>query len=156
VVLPLLQAEVVGPGWVTNETFVAGYGAAQAVPGPLFTFAAYLGFAMQAEPHGWSGAALALAAIFLPAFLLTIGALPFWDLLRSRTAFQAALRGINAAVVGLLVAALYNPVWTSAISGPADFGLALLAFGLLAFWKWPPWLVVVLTALGAEALGRLG
>jgi len=154
VVLPLLQAEVVGPGWVTNEAFVAGYGAAQAVPGPLFTFAAYLGFAMDVEPSGWAGAALALAAIFLPAYLMTIGALPFWDVLRTRTAFQAALRGINAAVVGLLVAALYHPVWTSAIAGASEFGLALLAFGLLAFWKWPPWLVVVLTALGAEAVGR--
>ena len=155
VVLPLLQAEVVGPGWVTNEAFVAGYGAAQAVPGPLFTFAAYLGFAMQREPNGWTGAGLALTGIFLPAFLMTIGALPFWDLLRSRTAFQAALRGINAAVVGLLVAALYHPVWTSAISTPTDFGLALLAFGLLAFWKWSPWLVVVLTAVGGEVLARL-
>jgi chromate transporter len=155
VVLPLLQAEVVGPGWVTNEAFVAGYGAAQAVPGPLFTFAAYLGFAMRLEPNGWSGGALALAGIFLPAFLMTIGALPFWELLRTRTAFQAALRGVNAAVVGLLVAALYRPVWTSAIFNPTDFGLALFAFGLLAFWKWPPWLVVVLTAGGAEVLGRL-
>lgn len=124
VVLPLLQAEVVGPGWVANEDFVAGYGAAQAVPGPLFTFAAYLGFVMRAEPHGWAGAALALVAIFLPAFLMTVGALPFWDLLRSRPGFQAALRGINAAVVGLLLAALYHPVWTSAIHAPADFGLA--------------------------------
>jgi chromate transporter len=155
VVLPLLQAEVVGPGWVTNEAFVAGYGAAQAVPGPLLTFAAYLGFVMQAEPARWTGAALALAAIFLPAFLLTLGALPFWDLLRSRPAFLSALRGINAAVVGLLVAALYHPVWTSAVTGPADFGLALLAFGLLAFWKWPPWLVVVLSALGADVIARV-
>lgn len=154
VVLPLLQAEVVGPGWVPNEAFVAGYGAAQAVPGPLFTFAAYLGYVMRPEPNGVPGAALALAAIFLPAFLMTIGALPFWDLLRSRTAFQAALRGINAAVVGLLVAALYHPVWTSAVSTPTDFGLALFAFGLLAFWKWPPWLVVLLTAVGAEVLAR--
>ena len=155
VVLPLLQAEVVGPGWVTNENFVAGYGAAQAVPGPLFTFAAYLGFVIQPEPGGWTGAALALAAIFLPAFLMTIGALPFWDLLRARTSFQAALRGINAAVVGLLLAALYQPVWTSAIHAPADFGLALLAFGLLAFWKWPPWLVVVVTAMGGELVARM-
>jgi chromate transporter len=154
VVLPLLQAEVVGPGWVTNETFVAGYGAAQAVPGPLFTFAAYLGFVIRSSPNGWAGAALALAAIFLPAFLMTVGALPFWDLLRSRQGFQAALRGINAAVVGLLVGALYHPVWTSAIHSPADFGLALLAFGLLAFWKWPPWLVVVLTAIGGEVVAR--
>jgi chromate transporter len=156
VVLPLLQAEVVGPGWVSNEHFVAGYGAAQAVPGPLFTFSAYLGFVMQPEPHGVAGAALALGAIFLPAFLMTVGVLPFWELLRTRVAAQAALRGINAAVVGLLLAALYHPVWTSAIHTPSDFGLALLAFGLLAFWKWPPWLVVVLTALGGEAIARLG
>ena len=155
VVLPLLQAEVVGPGWVTNEAFVAGYGAAQAVPGPLFTFAAYLGFVMQPEPNDWIGAALALVAIFLPAFLMTIGALPFWDLLRTRTSFQSALRGINAAVVGLLIAALYHPVWTAAIHSPIDFGLGLLAFGLLAFWKWPPWLVVVLTALAAELIARI-
>lgn len=155
VVLPLLQAEVVGPGWVANERFVAGYGAAQAVPGPLFTFAAYLGFVLEGEPHGWSGAALALVAIFLPALLMTVGALPFWNLLRSRVAFQAALRGINAAVVGLLLGALYQPVWTSAIHTPADFALALLAFGLLASWKWPPWLVVALTALGGEVIARI-
>jgi chromate transporter len=151
VVLPLLQAEVVGPGWVTNEQFVAGYGAAQAVPGPLFTFAAYLGAVMD----GWSGALLTLVAIFLPSFLLVIGALPFWDLLRSKSSFQSALTGINAAVVGLLLAALYHPVWTSAIQTPADFGLGLVAFGLLVLWKWPPWLVVVLTALGGEMLARL-
>jgi chromate transporter len=151
VVLPLLQAEVVGPGWLTNEQFVAGYGAAQAVPGPLFTFSAYLGAVM----NGWSGAFLALIAIFLPSFLLIVGALPFWDRLRSKSSFQSALSGINAGVVGLLLAALYQPVWTSAIHAPADFGLGLIAFGLLAFWKLPPWLVVVLTALGGEALARL-
>jgi len=155
VVLPLLQAEVVGPGWLTNEQFVAGYGAAQAVPGPLFTFSAYLGTVMNTEPNGWSGAFLALVAIFLPSFLLIAGALPFWDLLRSKSGFQAALRGINAAVVGLLVAALYNPVWTSAIHAPADFGLGLVAFGLLMFWKSPPWLVVVLTAVGGEVIARI-
>ena len=155
VVLPLLQAEVVGPGWVTNEQFVAGYGAAQAVPGPLFTFSAYLGAAMNSEPNGWSGAILALVAIFAPSFLLIVGALPFWDLLRSKPGFQSALSGINAAVVGLLLAALYKPLWTSAIHNPADFGLGLIAFGLLAFWKFPPWLVVVLTALGGEALARI-
>jgi chromate transporter len=155
VVLPLLQAEVVGPGWVTDEAFVAGYGAAQAVPGPLLTFAAYLGFATRGAPSGWAGAALALVAIFLPAFLMTVGALPFWEMLRSRPAFQAALRGINASVVGLLVAALYRPVWTSAITTPADFALALLAFGLLAFWKWPPWLVVALSAAGGALTARL-
>jgi chromate transporter len=155
VVLPLLQAEVVGPGWVTNEAFVAGYGAAQAVPGPLFTFAAYLGWVMQPPLNAWAGASVALVAIFLPAFLMTIGALPFWDLLRTRSGFQSALRGINAAVVGLLLGALYHPVWTAAIHSPIDFGLGLLAFGLLAFWKWPPWLVVVLTALGAEVIARM-
>jgi chromate transporter len=154
VVLPLLQTEVVGPGWVSNEQFVAGYGAAQAVPGPLFTFSAYLGAVMATEPNGWTGAALALVAIFLPSFLLLTGALPFWDLLRSMPAFQSALKGINAAVVGLLLTALYNPVWTSAIHSPADFGLGLISFGLLMFWKCPPWLVVMLTAVGGEALAR--
>src|SRR5262249_47401863 len=120
VVLPLLQAEVVPPGWVSNEQFLAGYGAAQAVPGPLVTFAACLGAIMQPEPNGWRGAGLALAAIFLPSFLLVVGAMPFWDALRRRSAFQSALRGINAAVVGLLLAALYHPVWTGAVHGPAD------------------------------------
>jgi chromate transporter len=151
VVLPLLQTEVVGPGWVTNEQFVAGYGATQAVPGPLFTFSAYLGAVM----NGWSGALLALLAIFLPSFLLVIGALPFWDALRAKSKFQSALSGINAAVVGLLLAALYTPVWTSAILAAGDFALGLLAFGLLMFWKWPPWLVVFLTAMGGEVLERL-
>jgi chromate transporter len=155
VVLPLLQAEVVEPGWVTNQQFVAGYGAAQAVPGPLFTFSAYLGTVMGPEPNGLPGALLTLLAIFLPSFLLVTGALPFWDLLRSVPVFQSALKGINAAVVGLLLAALYNPVWTSAIYSPADFGLGLIAFGLLMFWKFPPWLVVVLTAIAAEALARI-
>jgi chromate transporter len=155
VVLPLLQAEVVPPGWVTNDAFVAGYGAAQAVPGPLFAFAAYLGVVMQPPaPSGVTGAALALGAIFLPAFLLVVGALPFWEALRARPGFQAALRGINAGVLGLLLAALYSPVWTSAIAGPADFALALAAFGLLTLWKLPPWLVVVLTAAGGALLGR--
>jgi len=155
VVLPLLQTEVVGPGWVTNEQFVAGYGATQAVPGPLFTFSAYLGAVMSAEPNGWTGAAVALVAIFLPSFLLIAGALPFWDILRAVPAFQSALKGINAAVVGLLLTALYKPVWTSAIFAPADFGLGLFAFGLLMFWKFPPWLVVILTAAGGEAIVRL-
>jgi chromate transporter len=148
VVLPLLQAEVVPPGWVTNEQFVAGYGAAQAVPGPLFTFAAYLGAVMREPPNGWLGATWALVAVFLPSFFLVVGALPFWELLRARTSVQAGLRGINAAVVGLLLAALYDPVWTSAVTSHADFGLALLAFGLLMFWRWPPWLVVIVTAAG--------
>ena len=154
VVLPLLQTEVVGPGWVTIAQFVAGYGAAQAVPGPLFTFAAYLGAVMGTEPNGWTGAFLTLVAIFLPSFLLVTGALPFWDLLRSVPVFQSALKGVNAAVVGLLLTALYTPVWTSAIHSPADFGLGLVAFGLLMFWKCPPWLVVVLTAVGGEMIAR--
>ena len=152
VVLPLLQAEVVPPGWVTGEEFVAGYGAAQAVPGPLFTFAAYLGAVMGPQPNGVAGAALALVAIFLPSFFMVVGALPFWDALRGRASFQSALRGVNAAVVGLLLAALYQPVWTSAIHGPADVGLALAAFGLLAFWKAPPWLVVILAAAGGALI----
>jgi chromate transporter len=153
VVLPLLQAEVVPPGWVTDEQFVAGYGAAQAVPGPLFTFAAYLGAVMMdGARSGVAGAALALVAVFLPSFLLVIGVLPFWDDLRGRARFQAALRGINAAVVGLLLAALYHPVWTSAIRAPADVALALAAFGLLAPWKAPAWLVVVLAAGGGALM----
>jgi len=152
VVLPLLQAEVVPPGWVTGEQFVAGYGAAQAVPGPLFTFAAYLGAVMGPRPNGVAGAALALVAIFLPSFLLIVGALPFWDALRGISGFQAALRGINAAVVGLLLAALYQPVWTSAIRGPADVGLALAAFGFLALWKAPAWLVVAFAACGGALM----
>ena len=148
VVLPLLQAEVVTPGWVSNEAFLAGYGLAQAVPGPLFTFAAYLGAAMGPEPHGWLGALVCLIAIFAPSFLLVIGFLPFWDRLRRIKAIQNALMGINAVVVGLLLAALYTPVWTSAINGPLDFALALVAFVLLVIWRAPPWAVVILSGLG--------
>jgi chromate transporter len=155
VVLPLLQAEVVPPGWATNDTFLAGYGAAQAVPGPLFTFAAYLGTVMNPGPNGWLDGVICLAAIFLPSFLLLIGALPFWDSLRRRTAVQMALRGVNAAVVGLLLAALYNPVWTSAIFAPADFAIGIVAFLLLALWAVAPWLVVVLGALGATAVAAI-
>ncbi len=154
VVLPLLQASVVPPGWVTNDAFLAGYGAAQAVPGPLFTFAAYLGVVMGPEPHGIAGAAICLAAIFLPSFLLVIGTLPFWQVLRAKPQAQAALAGVNAAVVGLLLAALYNPVWTGAIAAPRDFALAVAAFLLLAVWKVPPWLVV-LSAVGGAALAQL-
>ncbi len=156
VVLPLLQAEVVPPGWVTAEQFVAGYGAAQAVPGPLFTFAAYLGAVMRTPPTGIAGAALALAAIFLPSFLLVIGALPFWSRLRSARRFQSALRGVNAGVVGLLLAALYHPVWTSAIRAPGDVALALSAFALLAFWKAPAWLVVLVAAAAGQAMALAG
>lgn len=152
VVLPLLQASVVPPGWVTNDAFLAGYGAAQAVPGPLFTFAAYLGAVMGPQPNGWTGAALCLVAVFLPSFLLVIGALPFWDELRRRRWAQSALTGVNAAVVGLLLAALYHPVWTAAITSAADFALASAAFLLLFMWKTPPWLVVVLCALGGAAI----
>ena len=155
VVLPLLQKAVAPTGWIGNDAFLAGYGAAQAMPGPLFTFAAYLGTVMQPAPSGWVGGLLCLLAIYLPSFLLLIGVLPFWDALRRRRAVQAALKGINAAVVGLLVAALYTPVWTSAILGPADFGLGLAAFLLLVFWRVPPWIVVVLGAASASALASL-
>jgi chromate transporter len=147
VVLPLLQAEVVPSGWLTDETFLAGYGAAQAVPGPLFTFAAFLGASMNTAPSGWIGGLVCLVAIFIPSFLLVAGALPFWEQLRRSVRTQAALAGVNAAVVGLLLAALYQPVWTSAIFRPEDFGLALLAFVALMFWKLPPWLVVLATGL---------
>jgi chromate transporter len=152
VVLPLLQAEVVHPGWVTTDTFLAGYGAAQAVPGPLFTFAAYLGAVMRPEPNGLLGAAIALVGVFLPGLLLVVGALPFWDALRMRPLAQAAMRGANAAVVGILGAALYHPVWTSAIVSPYDFALALVGFVLLTVWGAPPWIVVVLTAAGGAGL----
>jgi chromate transporter len=155
VVLPLLQSEVVPPGWVASDDFVAGYGAAQAVPGPLFTFSAFLGAISTEAPAGWLGGSIALVAIFVPSFLLVFGALPFWDQLRARVGFQSALRGINAAVVGLLLAALYDPVFTSAIMRPIDFALALVAFALLAFWKLPPWLVVVLTAAGGAVIAQV-
>lgn len=154
VVLPLLQAEVVPTGWVGNDAFLAGYGAAQAVPGPLFTFAAFLGAAMQQPPTGWLGGLVALLAIFAPSFLLVLGALPFWERLRGHTRTQAALAGTNAAVVGLLLAALYQPVWTSAIHTPPDFGLALVAWVALMFWKWPPWLVVLGSAVGGAVLAH--
>jgi chromate transporter len=154
VVLPLLQAEVVPPGWISDDAFLAGYGAAQAVPGPLFTFAAYLGAAMAPAPGGWLGGLWALVAIFLAPLLLVQGVLPFWESLRRVPAAQAALRGTNAAVVGLLLAALYNPVWTKGILNTSDFIIGLAAFGLLHFWKAPPWLVVLLaTAAGLVFLG---
>ena len=155
VVLPLLQASVVPPGWVTNDAFLAGYGAAQAVPGPLFTFAAYLGAVMGPQPNGWAGAALCLVAVFLPSFLLVIGTLPFWDVLRRRPLAQAALRGVNAAVVGLLIAALYNPVWTAGITNAYDVALAAAAFLLLFMWQTPPWLVVLLSALGGALIALI-
>jgi chromate transporter len=156
VVLPLLQASVVPSGWVSGDMFMAGYGAAQAVPGPLFTFAAYLGAVMEPRPNGAAGAAICLVAIFLPSFLLVIGVLPYWQMLRGKPQAQAALAGVNAAVVGLLLAALYNPVWTSAIATPRDFALAVTAFLALAVWKAPPWLVVIASAAGGAALGYWG
>lgn len=152
VVLPLLQAEMVPPGWVSGDAFMAGYGVAQAVPGPLFTFSAYLGTVMAGAPNGWLGALICLVAIFLPSFLLVIGALPFWDQLRHLPSVRKALLGVNAAVVGLLLAALYHPVWTGAIHSGGDFALALAAFALLVFWRVPPWAVVLLTALGGWGL----
>ena len=152
VVLPLLREAFVTPGWIGDDAFLAGYGAAQAVPGPLFTFAAYLGTLVRPAPHGIAGAALGLFGIFLPGVLILLGALPFWDGFRKRVTAQAAMRGVNAAVVGLLGAALYTPLWTSAVNGPGDFALALLGFILLTVWRLPPLAVVIISALGGVAL----
>ena len=155
VVLALLKAEVLPAGWVSEDVFLAGYGAAQAVPGPLFTFSAYLGTVMENPPAGWTGGLICLAAIFVPSFLLVIGTLPWWNALRRLESAQRAMLGINAAVVGLLLAALYDPVWTSGVRSVGDFVFALAAFVLLVSWKVPPWMVVILGALagwGAEAL----
>ena len=146
VVLPLLQTALVPSGWIDNAAFLAGYGAAQALPGPLFAFSAYLGTVLHSGYHGWRGGLYCLAWLFAPSFLLVFAALPFWRMLRHQRRIAGALSGINAAVVGLLLAALYQPVWTGAIHVPADFALALLAFAALAFWKWPPWLVVITVA----------
>jgi chromate transporter len=156
VVLPLLQAAVVPMGWVTNDAFLAGYGAAQAMPGPLFTFSAYLGAVMITPPNGALGALLCVVAIFAPSFLLVIGLIPFWDTLRRRQTMQAMLRGVNAAVVGVLLAALYTPVWTSGVHSPAGFGLALAALLALTLWAVSPWIVVVAGALVAAGLGAVG
>lgn len=156
VVLPLLDAEVVQNGWVTRDAFLAGYGAAQAVPGPLFTFAAYLGAVLGPEPNGVLGAGLALLSLFLPGFLVLAGTLPFWDQFRVRPVAQSLMRGANAAVVGILGAALYSPVFTSAISDLRDFALALAGFVALVVWKAPPWLVVALSAVGGVGLALLG
>jgi chromate transporter len=155
VVLPLLQGAVVAPGWVSDDAFLAGYGAAQAVPGPLFTFAAYLGAVMVPAPNGVAGAALGLVTIFLPGLLLHLGTLPFWESFRRRVGTQAVMRGINAAVVGLLAAALYEPIWTSAVRGPEDFAVALVGFILLVGWKAPPVVVVAVSALGGAAFALL-
>ncbi|QDZ09615.1 chromate efflux transporter [Devosia ginsengisoli] len=156
VVLPLLDAGTVVSGWVSKDAFLAGYGAAQAVPGPLFTFAAYLGAAGGPAPNGVLGAAIALVAIFLPGILLLVGALPFWDGLRALPLAQAGMRGANAAVVGILGAALYDPVWISAVLDPLDFALALTGFVALVAWKAPPWTVVLLLALAGGVTGALG
>lgn len=151
VVLPLLEAEVVEPGWVDQDTFLAGYGAAQAVPGPLFTLSSFLGASMDEEPSGWAGSALCLLAIFLPAWLLVLGAMPLWTYVRRWRLARAATMGANAAVVGILLAALFHPVWTAAITGVRPFVIALVAFGLLRFWRVPSW-AVVLAAAGAGHL----
>lgn len=155
VVLPLLEAEVVDPGWVSAADFVAGYGAAQAVPGPLFTFSAYLGALSDVGPGGVAGAAVALAAIFLPGFLVLVGVLPFWDALRRRPGAQALLRGANAAVVGILAAALWDPVFTSAVVDAPTFVLAVLCFVLLVAMRVPPWAVVLVGAAGGILIALL-
>lgn len=151
VVLPLLEQELVPVGWITEEAFLAGYGATQAVPGPLFTFAAYLGTVM----NGWIGGLIATAAIFLPAFLLILGALPFWDLLRNNEKVKGAVMGVNAAVIGILISALYTPIWTSSILKPADFALAAVLFVMLVYFKLPPWIIVVTGAIGGMLIGFL-
>jgi chromate transporter len=152
VVLPLLRAAFVTPGWVTDDAFLAGYGAAQAVPGPLFTFAAYLGAVVAPAPHGVAGALFGVIGIFLPGMLILLGALPFWETLRTRASAQAALRGVNAAVVGLLGAALYNPVWTTSVKTIGDFVLVLASFVLLTVGRIPPLVVVIISALGGIVL----
>ena len=154
VVLPLLQAQTVAMGWVDNATFLAGYGAAQAVPGPLFTFAAFLGASMSQPPNGWQGGLLALVAIFLPSFLLVLGVLPVWQRLRTNHTLQAALLGVNAAVVGVLLAALYNPVWVSAVGSVQDFAVVLFAIAALMIWRLPVWMVVIGCALAGIALAQ--
>lgn len=152
VVLPLLQQALVAPGWISQPDFLAGYGAAQALPGPLFTFAAYLGALLTPAPNGIAGAAIAYVAIFLPGFLLLIGVIPFWDRFRRTGWARAVMRGTNAAVVGILGAALYNPVFATAITGPAAFALALVCFVLLTVWKAPSWVAVLVAAMGGAAL----
>lgn len=152
VVLPLLQNEIVQKGWVDDNTFLAGYGVAQAIPGPLFTFAAYLGAVMHEPPNGVMGALICLIAIFLPGILLLIGMLPFWDSFRQLAPAQAAMRGINASVVGLLAAALYTPLWMSTIHNIGEIGLALTGFVLLTFLRMPPWVIVILSVAGSVFL----
>ncbi|ANX11013.1 ChrA protein [Fictibacillus arsenicus] len=151
VVLPLLEREFVPTDWISEEAFLAGYGAAQAVPGPLFTFAAYLGAVM----NGWQGGLLATFAIFLPAFLLILGTLPFWNMLRRNPKIKGALMGVNAAVVGILISAFYNPIWTSTILKPIDFAFAAVLFSMLVYWKLPPWVIVVTGAIGGLLMTSL-
>ncbi len=155
VVLPLLREAFVTPGWLSDNAFLAGYGAAQAVPGPLFSFAAYLGTVVTPSPHGIAGGCLGLVGIFLPGMLVLLGVLPFWDSFRTRASAQAMMRGVNAAVVGLLGAALYDPVWTSTVHTSADFGVALVGFVLLTAWRAPPWIVVVFSAVAGTAMALL-
>ena len=155
VVLPLLRESFVTPGWVSDDAFLAGYGAAQAVPGPLFSFAAYLGTVVTPTPHGLTGAVVGLVGIFLPGFLILLGVLPFWDSFRRRASAQAMMRGVNAAVVGLLGAALYNPVWTTSVLTPRDFGVALVGFILLTIWRAPPVLVVAFSAAAGVMIALL-
>lgn len=155
VVLPLLREAFVAPGWLSDDAFLAGYGAAQAVPGPLFTFAAYLGTVVAPDPHGVAGAALGLIGIFLPGILVLLGALPFWDSFRKRAGAQALMRGVNAAVVGVLGAALYDPVWTTTVHSPRDFGVALVGFVLLVAWRAPPLIVVAFSAAAGTAMALL-
>jgi chromate transporter len=156
VVLPLLQATVVEPGWVGPDTFLAGYGATQSMPGPIFTFAAFLGAVETQAPNGWLGALVATVSIFASSFLLVGGLLPFWDSLRHQSRVRDTLQGVNAAVVGVLLAALFTPIWTGAVHTAADFGLGLVAFLLLALWAVPPWLVVLLGAAAGWLLDLAG
>jgi chromate transporter len=156
VVLPLLEAEIVAPGWVSQEAFVTGYGAAQAVPGPLFSFAAYLGAVLMPGGHAVMGAVLAVVALFLPGFLILVALLPFWDRLRAFGPARASMQGANAAVVGILGGALYAPVFTTAIRGSGDFALALGCFVTLAVWRLPPLAVVGIAATGGVVLGLIG
>ena len=151
VVLPLLQAQTVATGWISSNAFLSGYGAAQAVPGPLFTFAAFLGWLTPGMPSHWAGAALATVGIFLPGLLLVVASLPYWQALRTRRSMVALLAGVNAAVVGVLASALYSPVWTSAVKGQLDFAIASVAFFLLVRWKLPPIVVVALCAIAGVA-----
>lgn len=151
VVLPLLEQEFVPTGWLSEEEFLTGYGAAQAVPGPLFTFAAYIGTVI----NGWKGGLLATFAIFLPAFLLILGTLPFWASLRRNDKIKGALMGVNASVVGILIAALYRPIWTSSILRPIDFALAAILFSMLVYWKLPPWIIVIAGALGGMLISYI-